>query len=221
MFKCLIPILMYAASVPALCQTVSSKYQSGTIVAVKLHQNEKGEHDTDVVRYDVSVKVDNTIYVVLYTPPNGYNGVEFATGISKLFLVGGDTLTFNSLSGTTEVPILRRETVAKEDSLDWSKAPGQYYSMKLQNLSQKLNLSEDQQAKIKPILQQESGELGPFWANPVVSRREKLKKLEQVVRASDEKIKPILSQSQQEQLLQIRKEQKQELKKLLEEKASK
>ena len=91
----------------------------------------------------------------------------------------------------------------------------QYFSLKLQNLSEKLALSDDQQAKIRPILEQESGELSPLWNNPVISRKDKLDTLEKVVRASDEKIKPILSQTQREKLQEMRKQQKDQLKKLM------
>ena len=221
MYNRLLAVLICMASLLALAQTPSSNYQRGTITAVTAHQNAPGESGRDVARYDVSVKVGNTVYVVLFTPPNGSNSVEYATGIDMLFLVGDDRLTFNSMvSGKTEMPILRRETSPAQDGLDLSKAPSQYFSMKLQNLSEKLTLSDDQQAKIRPILEQESGELSPLWNNPVISRKEKLDTLEKVVRASDEKIKPILSQSQREKLQEMRKEQKDQLKKLIADKTA-
>ena len=81
-------------------------------------------------------------------------------------------------------------------------------------LPSKLSLSDVQQAKIRPILEQESGELSPLWSNPAVSHKEKLDTLERVVRASDEKMRPILSQNQQERLQELRKEQKDQVKKL-------
>ena len=223
MSKVLNAILICAVILPAYCQTASPKYQPGTIVAVTTHQNAPGQDDRDVARYDVSVKVGHTVYVVLYTPPNGYNGVEFSTGLGKLFLVGSDTLTFNSdLSGKTEVPILRRQTLAAQSGLDWSKAPGQYFSMMLKQLTESLNLSNDQQAKIKPILEQESGECGRFWANPVVSPDQKLRQYDKIVQSSDDKMRPLLTQTQLQQLQEMRMEQKQDLQKLMaEQKASK
>ena len=211
--RLLFAVLICAASLSPLAETPAPNYQRGTITAVTAHQNAPGE--SDVTRYDVSVKIGNTVYVVLLTPPNGSNSVEYSTGIDMLFLVGDDTLTFNStLSGKTKMPILRRETLPAQDGLDWSRAPSQYFSLKLQNLSEKLTLSDDQQAKIRPILEQESGELAHLWSNPVISRKDKLDTLEKVVRASDEKIKPILSQGQREKLQEMRKEQKDQVKKL-------
>ncbi len=216
MFARLLAALICAASLSAMGQTPPSNYERGTITAVTAHHNARGESGRDVVRYDVSVKLGNTNYVVLYTPPSGSNTVEYSTGIDMLFLVGNDTLTFTSMiSGKTEMPILRRETLPAQGSPDLSRGPSQYFSLKLQNLSEKLALSEDQQVKIRPILEQESGELSPLWNNPVISRKDKLDTLEKVVRASDEKIKPILSQTQREKLQEIRKQQKDQLKKLM------
>jgi hypothetical protein len=213
--RLLLGVLICAASISPLAQMPAPNYQRGTITAVTAHQNAPGESGRDVARYDVSVKIGNTVYVVLFTPPNGSNSVEYSTGIDMLFLVGNDTLTFNSMvSGKTEMPILRRETLPAQGGLDLSKAPSQYFSMKLQNLSEKLALSDDQQAKIRPILEQESGELSPLWSNPAISRKEKLDTLERVVRASDEQMRPILSQNQREKLQEMRKEQKDQVKKL-------
>jgi hypothetical protein len=85
--------------------------------------------------------------------------------------------------------------------------------MKLQNLSESLNLSEDQQRQIKPILEQESGQLQQYWGNPTVSQKDKLKEWEKVVRSSDQKIRPLISDEQWRNLEAMRKQQKQELKK--------
>ena len=211
-----IALLMCATTFTALAQELSRNYQSGTITAVTAHAQEGDKQGSDIARYDVSVKVGNTVYVVLYTPPNGAKSVEYSTGFDLLVLVGSDTLTFNSkLSGETVVPILRRTALTPQEGLDLSRAPGQYFRMKLQNLTESLKLSEDQQAKIKPILEQETAEVREFWGNPVISQKDKLKRWEKIVRSSDAKMKPLVSQVQWENLESMRKEQKQELKNLV------
>jgi hypothetical protein len=212
-------ICMSALSV--LGQTPSNKYQVGTITAVTAHQNASGEAGDNVARYDVSVKIGNTSYVVLYAPPNGANGVEYSPGMDMLFLVGNDTLTFNSrLSGKTQVPILRREVLPAERVLDWSKAPSQYFSMKQQHLSEVFDLTNDQQTKIKPIIEQETGEAGQFLWTSVLSPKDKLKQWEKIVATSDTKIKPFLSPTQVDKLVELRKQQKVDLKKLIAEQKS-
>jgi hypothetical protein len=210
-------ILLGAAMLSAQGQTASSKFQPGTITAVAAHQNAPGESG-DVARYDVSVKVGNIVYKVLYTPPNGASAVKYSAGFELLVLVGNDTLTFNSqLSGMTVVPILSRQTLPASSGPDLSKVPGQYFTMKQQRLSQTLNLSDDQQARIKPFLEQETGEVGQIFDNPALSRKDKLNRWEKIVESSDDKIKPFLSQTQLQKLQDLRKQQMQDLKKLISE----
>ena len=221
MTKWLSLIFLSTALLPAPCQTPSNEYQPGTIVAVTPHQLTAGQQKNDVVQYDLSVQVENTVYVVLYTPPLGLMTVQYSVGYEKLVLLGKDTLTFNSdMSGKTVLPILRREVLPAKNAIDWSKGPGEYFSMKLEHLTQTLDLTEEQQSKIKPILEQETGELDPLWGNPVVSRKEKLIQLEKIVLSSDKKIKPLLTEAQLQKLEEMRKEQKQELKKRIAEKTN-
>lgn len=194
---------------------VSPAYQRGTIMAVQRHMPTPGE-TTNSAQYEVAVQVGNVRYVVLYTPPKGANSVEYAAGRDLLVLVGDHTLTFPSkLSGTTEVPILRREALQGKSGIDWSKAPSQYFTMKMQNLSDSLDLNDEQRAKLKPIAEQEAGEAGQVCFTSVVPRQERLKRWEKIVRSSDEKMKSFLSRAQWQKLQELRKEQKQELKDLI------
>jgi hypothetical protein len=214
-------ILFCVSALLAFGQTPTPKYQRGTITAVKPHQNAANEPTSDVVRYDVSVKIGNIVYLVLYTPRNGANSVEYAAGIDMLFAVGENVLTFNSkLSGTTEAPILDREVLPAHSGLDPPRAPGQYFSMKLQHLSEALDLTDNQQAKIKPTLEQETTEVGQFMWDPVLSRKNKLDRYEKLVRSSDAKIKPFLSPTQAERLVELRKQQKEDLKRFIAEQKS-
>jgi hypothetical protein len=209
-------ILLCMATVLAPCQAASSKYQPGTIMKVTTHQRTPGEMDDRAAQYDVEVRVGNTVYLVLYTPPNGANGVEYSAGLGLLVLVGEHTLTFNSkLSGTTEVPILRREGLPDQRGPDSSKAMSQYFTMKEQHLSETLGLNRDQQITIKPILQQESGEAGQVLGNPGLSPKEQLNRWEKIMRASDARLRPFLSEAQFDRLQQLRQEQKDDLKRIV------
>jgi len=209
-------VILVSTSLPGLCQTPAAKYQPGTITAVTRHQNTAAEGDPGIARYEVSIKVGNTIYVGLYTPPDGSNQVEYSAGLERLVSIGTDTLTLPSRSGTVEVPILRRETLPAQSGFDISKAPGQYFTMKMQNLTENLNLTDEQQTKIKPIVEQERGEVGAECLTTTIPRKERFKKWEKIVLASDTKMKPILTSAQWQKLQDIRKEQKQDLKKILE-----
>jgi hypothetical protein len=103
---------MFLTTLPVLGQS-TSKYQVGTITEVKLHQA-AGTGASDPASYDVSVKVGDTIYVVLYTPPLGANTVKYAAGRELLVLVGKDKLTYNDILGQSyDAPIESRQPTAK------------------------------------------------------------------------------------------------------------
>jgi hypothetical protein len=89
---------------PALCQS-TSKYQIAIITEVRPHEA-AGDAASDPARYDVTVKVGDTIYVVLYTPPLGELPAKYVTGHELLVLVGKNTITYNDMLGRSlQVPI--------------------------------------------------------------------------------------------------------------------
>ena len=97
--------LTCAVAASVLGQSTSSKYQPGTIMAVKDHL----DPNDSTKRYDVSIKVGNTMYVVLYTPPPGTYGFQFSAGQDLLVSVGDKTITYNDLLGNSrKVPIVSR-----------------------------------------------------------------------------------------------------------------
>ena len=104
MLKLLGVIGICLATFPALSQS-TSRYRVGTITDVKTHQV-AGDDASDASSYDVSVKVGETIYVVLYRPPLGMSTVKYAAGRDVLVLVGKKTITYNDILGQSfEVPI--------------------------------------------------------------------------------------------------------------------
>jgi hypothetical protein len=102
----------------------ASKYQVGTITDVKTHQEAAGGGTTDAASYDVSVKVGDTIYVVLYTPPLGEETVKYAAGRELLVLVGKRTIRYNDMLGQSfEVPIESQKSAAKPKPTKPASAP--------------------------------------------------------------------------------------------------
>ena len=88
----------------ALCES-TSKWQVATITEVK-PRAAAGDSTSDPARYDVSVKVGDTIYVVLYTQPLGEPPAKYATGRELLVLVGKKAITYNDVLGRSlEIPI--------------------------------------------------------------------------------------------------------------------
>ena len=91
----------------------TSKYQVGTITEVKVHQT-AGSGASAAASYDVSVKVGDTIYVVLYTQPLGELPAKYSTGHELLVLVGKNTITYNDMLGRSlQVPIESRRPAAE------------------------------------------------------------------------------------------------------------
>jgi protein CpxP len=87
-----------------------------------------------------------------------------------------------------------------------------YFTTKMENLTKKLDLSPDQQAKLKPIALQEVSLLGEIRGTSGLSRKQKIARLQQIVENSDKQMKPWLSEPQWEKLQALRKEQKEKLK---------
>jgi hypothetical protein len=93
----------------------ASKYQVGTITEVKTHQT-AGSSTSETTSYDVSLKVGDTTYVVLYTPPLGQETVKYAAGRELLVLVGTRTIRYNDILGQSfEVPIESQKPTAKSN----------------------------------------------------------------------------------------------------------
>jgi hypothetical protein len=91
----------------------TSNYQVGTITEVKTHQDAGGA-TTGPASYDVSVKVGDTVYVVLYTPPLGEQTVKYVAGRELLVLVGKRTIRYNDILGQSfDVPIESQKSAAK------------------------------------------------------------------------------------------------------------
>lgn len=86
-----------------------TKYQVATIVEVKTHPA-SGDSASAAASYDVSLKVGDTIYLVLYTSPLGMNTVKYTVGRELLVLVGEKTIRYNDILGQSlEVPIVSRK----------------------------------------------------------------------------------------------------------------
>ena len=104
-------VCIFLSTFPAFCQS-TSKYQVGTITEVKVHQA-AGGGTSDAASYDVSVKVGDTVYVVLYTPVLGEDTVKYAAGRDLLVLVGKNTITYNDILGRSfAVPIESQKPAA-------------------------------------------------------------------------------------------------------------
>jgi len=113
-------IFVFLCALATLAQSPPSKYQVGTITEVRAHQAAQTDPNgtqSSPAQYDVSIRVGNTIYVVLYTPADRTNSVEYHVGLDLPVLVADKTITFSNMLGdSVEVPILRHQAVQAQPS---------------------------------------------------------------------------------------------------------
>lgn len=101
---CLACVCLVATS--AVCDS-GEKYEVGTILGVKAHPSASDNPLTGVATYEVSVKVADTIYTVLYMDTFGTKTVQYAGGQELLVHVGKQTITYNDILGQScDVPII-------------------------------------------------------------------------------------------------------------------
>src|SRR5271166_5844063 len=115
MQRLIVVVTLCLLALTALGQS-TSKYQVAIITEVKPRQA-TGDGTSDATSYDVSVKVGDTIYVVLYTPPLGELPAKYATGHELLVLVGKNTITYNDILGRSlQVPIESQRSATEHKS---------------------------------------------------------------------------------------------------------
>jgi hypothetical protein len=112
MQRLIVVVTLCLLALAALGQS-TSKYQVAMITEVKPRQA-PGDGTSDPTSYDVSVKVGDTIYVVLYTQPLGEIPAKYETGHELLVLVGKNTITYNDMLGRSlQVPIQSQRPAAE------------------------------------------------------------------------------------------------------------
>lgn len=116
MRKILWILLMCTVVASASGQSTSSKYQPGLIMSVKEHPDPGATSDSPK-RYDIAIKVGNTIYSLLFTPAPGTYGFQYSAGQELLVSVGPKTITYNDLLGKSRaVPIVSRSAAPERKS---------------------------------------------------------------------------------------------------------
>jgi Spy/CpxP family protein refolding chaperone len=78
----------------------------------------------------------------------------------------------------------------------------------LQHLTKKLSLTEDQQAKLKPILEDQRAQMEKLHSDTSLSREDKFSKMQELRQNSDTQIKSVLTEEQQKNFDKMREEQR-------------
>jgi len=109
-------MLLLSLSLAATClaQSSAAKWKVATIMGVKVHEPAAGNESSAAAQYEVTARVENTEYVVLYVAPAGSlpDTPRYRLGQDVPVLVGTDTIKYNDMTGTArEVPILSRRKI--------------------------------------------------------------------------------------------------------------
>ncbi len=108
----LIGLFFFLVAGACVGESPSAKWQTATITEVKPHASAAAANSS-AAQFDVTLRVGNAEYVVLYAPPDGTDQVRYRVGLERLVLVGNNTIKYNDLLGRTrDLPILRRQQVA-------------------------------------------------------------------------------------------------------------
>ena len=111
MRKALTLLLSLLLAATCLAQSSAAKWKVATITGVKVHEPAAGNESSAAAQYEVTARVENTEYGVLYVAPDGTlpDIARYRLGQDVPVLVGTDTIKYNDITGTTrEVPILSR-----------------------------------------------------------------------------------------------------------------
>jgi protein CpxP len=82
----------------------------------------------------------------------------------------------------------------------------------IKHLSKKLNLSSDQQAKLKPILEDQRKQMETVHSDSSLSREDRMSKMQDLRKSSDEQIKGVLNPDQQKSFDKMRADQQEHMK---------
>lgn len=77
----------------------------------------------------------------------------------------------------------------------------------IKHLTKKLNLSDDQQAKLKPILEDQRKQMEAIHNDSSLSREDRFSKMQTLRQSSDTQIKSVLNEDQQKNFDKMREEQ--------------
>jgi septal ring factor EnvC (AmiA/AmiB activator) len=78
----------------------------------------------------------------------------------------------------------------------------------IKHLTNKLSLSDDQQAKLKPILEEQRKQMEQIHSDSSLSREDRFSKMQELRQNADTQIKSVLNEDQQKNFDKMREEQR-------------
>jgi len=85
----------------------------------------------------------------------------------------------------------------------WQRGQMPTAEQRLQRMTQALSLTDDQQQKIKPILENESTQMQSLHADTSLSQEDRMAKMKQIRETTSSQINPILNEEQQKKYAEM------------------
>ncbi len=104
---------------------------------------------------------------------------------------------------------------AQQDTMSQGGPPAGHHMMspdqRLQHMTKMLNLTADQQQKIKPILENESTQMQSLHQDTSMSRDDRMSKMQQIRQGTNEQINGVLTPEQQQKFQQMQAQQREHM----------
>lgn len=92
---------------------------------------------------------------------------------------------------------------AEQGGAQWGHGQPPTAEQRLQRMTQQLNLTDDQQQKIKPILENESTQMQSLRSDSSLSQEDRMAKMKQIRESTTSQINPILNADQQKKYAEM------------------
>ncbi len=153
--------------------------------------------------------MNSTIPHGSYLGRSGRNSWLFATAFLALFTLGlaGAAFAQDEQNGPPPPPQAGQQSGQGMERHMGRGGPIMSVDDQLKHLTKKLNLSADQQAKLKPILEDQRTQLEAIHSDSTLSREDRFSKMQTLRQSSDTQIKSVLNEDQQKNFDKMREEQ--------------
>jgi protein CpxP len=155
------------------------------------------------------------------TPKGSYFGrggrrswfaTAFLAGLLSLGLGTGNALAQDTQDAPPPPPSGQGTGQGQGMGRGMGRRPMESVDDQIKHLSKKLNLSDDQQAKLKPILEDQRKQMEAIHSDTSVSREDRFSKMQALRQSSDSQIKGVLNEEQQKNFDKMRAEQQDRMK---------
>ncbi len=136
--------------------------------------------------------------------------IAFLAGVLSLGLAAGNALAQDTQDAPPPPP--PGQGTGQGMGRGMGRRPMESVDDQIKHLSKKLSLSDDQQAKLKPILEDQRKQMEAIHSDTSLSREDRFSKMQALRQSSDAQIKGVLNEEQQKNFDKMRADQQDRMK---------